>query len=242
MIFYFIKPKIVLDCFTTEETIIKTNPVDFAVKHMPDWWKNLSNEYIDDFFPRPNMNNCAGMNDFYKFSVAIPLWSDFALHIENEKFRWQFSDRKTSAGSHNLDRQADGFLPKNYSHLKIKSPWQLSCKKDINWMWNTPLYNFNKYPEIIVPPAIVNYNNLPTSNINLLFRNDEPKTILLKQGTPLVLLTPLTDKKIKIVRHLIDEKEFEKQNRTNIAFTNVYKKIVKQKEKYSSCPFKNHTK
>jgi hypothetical protein len=242
MIFKFPKSKITLDCFTTNETIIKTAPVDFATKHFPEWWKNLPSEYVDGFFSRPTMKNCAGMNDLYGYSIAIPLWSDFALHTNNNQFEWQFSDKKTNVGNHNIQKQANGFLPSNYSHLKIISPWNFKCKKDINWMWNTPFYNFSQYPDIVIPNAIINFKHQIKTNINFLFRSDEDKTILLKQGTPLVLLTPLTDKKIEIVRHLIDEKEFQNQKRTNIAFTNVYKKIIKQTQKFSSCPFKNHTK
>jgi hypothetical protein len=241
MIFKFPKKKIVLDCFTFEETIIKTAPIDYAIKHIPEWWKDLPNSFLVDFVPTGTMRGCVGMTEFYRNSIAIPLWSDLIIDVNQNQYKWQFADYLSQAAVHNLEQEATNFLPKNYAHLKLISVWHFKCKEDINWMWNTPLYNLHANPEIIVPPGIVNFNKQVSTNINLLFRKDEIKQIYLRAGTPLVLMTPMSDRKVEVVRHLVDAQEFKRQNKYSISFTKTYRAEADFIKKHMSCPFKDHT-
>ena len=39
MFFWFKKPKVILECFTTEEIVYEHAKIDSAVKFFPDWWK-----------------------------------------------------------------------------------------------------------------------------------------------------------------------------------------------------------
>ena len=242
MIFKFPKKKIVLDCFTFHETVVKAAPIDYAIKHIPSWWKELPNSYLIEFFPTGTMRGCVGMTEFYRNSIAIPLWTDLMIDIKQNQYQWQFADYMSQGAVHNLEKEATNFLPKNYGHLKIISAWHFKCKENINWMWNTPLYNLNTNPEIIVPPAIVNFKKQTSTNINLIFRKDEIKQICINAGTPIVLLTPMSDRKVEIVRHLVDEQEFKRQNKYSISFTKTYLTEQKLTQKNASCPFKNHTK
>ena len=64
-----IQKNIVLDCFTAEEYILKTAPIDFAVKHTPEWWKNLPISYVDNFVDRGTTKKCNGIIDYYKHDL-----------------------------------------------------------------------------------------------------------------------------------------------------------------------------
>lgn len=241
MLFKFPQKKIVLDCFTPSEITIKSAPIDFAIKHMPDWWKELEPTYMNELAPAGTMKSCIGMIDFYKYSVAIPLWSDLAISVQNKQYGWQFSDAATKGQVHRLEVEATGFMPKGYGHLKIITPWVFSCKEDIKWVWSTPLYNLNENPDIVIPPGIVNYRHQNSTNINMLFDISQDRKMIIKLGSPLAIITPMSDRKVEIVRHLISKEEYDNKVRNNLAFVRKYEKIKELTEKFSSCPFHNHT-
>lgn len=240
ILFKFPQKKIVLDCFTDSEITIKAAPVDLAIKHMPDWWKELPASYMTELTQLGTMKGCMGMIDFYKYSVAIPLWSDLALLIKNKDYKWQFADTATNAQVHNLEIQATGFMPKDYGHLKIASPWVFSCKENVNWVWSTPLYNLNENPDIVILPGIVNYHSQGTTDINMFFDVSKDRQILIKLGTPLAIITPMSDRKVEVVRHLISTEEYVNKVKNNIAFLRKYEKVKELTDKFKSCPFHNH--
>jgi hypothetical protein len=241
MIFKFPQKKIVLDCFTDSEITIKAAPVDFAIKHMPDWWKELSPSYMTNVNPAGTMKSCMGLVDFYKYSVAIPMWSDLAISIQNKQYQWAFSDGLTNAQIHRLNVEATGFMPEGYGHLKMISPWIFSCKEDIKWIWSTPTYSLHENPDIYILPGVLNYRHQNSTNINMLFDIRKDKKMLIKLGCPLVLITPMSDRKVEIVRHLITRAEYDNKVRNNLSFTRKYDRIKELTEKFSSCPFHNHT-
>jgi len=244
MIFKFPKKKIVLDCFTKHEYVIKSAPIVNAIKVIPDWWKTLPVQYsrTNEIYPKSTMKNCVGMVDYYKKSVAISLWSELALKIKSSKdFEWQFSDLQSVIGHHDLEKEATGFL-NDYAHFKLLSPWIFSTKEDINWVWSCPLWNFFKSHEIVFPPAIVNYKHQHGTHINLLIYAGKPKTIIIPHGQPLIFISPMSDRKVEIVRHLVSPQEFERRgsNGTPISFIKKYQKQIDTRSKFNDCPFHNH--
>ena len=242
MIFFFKKRKIVLDVFTSNHNLIEAMPIERSVRFFPEWWNNLPKSYTteDGFTPASTMKYCQGFIDYYVNSVTIPLWSDLAINITNNKnYYWQFSDRHSEAGIHS-NKQYTGFLQdSNFGHLKLHSPWLLSCKEDVKWVWTQPIWGFHKPEQIIVPPAVVNFKHQSTCNINLLINLDLDKNIMLKFGQPLVHLTPMTEKKLVIKRHLISESEFQSMTyqQDTVSFTHKYKTLVNSRKRFSDCPY-----
>jgi hypothetical protein len=244
MIFKFPKKKIVLDCFTTKEGVLATAPIVPAIKLIPDWWKKLPQSYKEfDFIPTGTMKNCTGMVEYYKKSIVLPLWSDLIVEINSpSEYRWQFADRSSSVNSHNMDKQATDFL-KNYIHLKLISPWFFKTKESINWVWSHPAYSYPNSNSVVSLPAVVNYSQQNTSNINLLFDSGSPKTVVIGHGQPMVHITPMSDRKVEICRHLISEKEWlqlKDLNNNPICFVNSYIKRMNKKEQFKNCPYNNH--
>jgi hypothetical protein len=241
MLFKFSKKKIVLDCFTKEEHVINYAPIDYAIKHMPDWWKNLPPTVLNDdgFSPRATTKKCIGISDYYKYSIVLPLWSDLSIRIaENKSYEWHFSDGETNAIVHDMANQATGFLS-SYGHMKIVSPWAFKTKEDIKWVWTHPTYSFKDSSDITSLPAIIDYKYQTGTNINIMLNLNSPKTILIPHGQPLAHMVPMSDRKVEIVRHLVSEKEFrsiQSINR-NITFIDKYQSIKQKTEKFSRCPF-----
>lgn len=244
MIFKFIEKKIVLDCFTCKEIFLKTSPIEHATKHLPDWWKKLPPSYNDknEFFPSPTMKNCMGLINYYKNSLAIPLWSEMCIKVENTQYWWQFSDQKTEAVVHDLTKQATGFLH-NHGHIKIVAPWVIKTKESIDWVWSQPTYNFHKDNiNIKVLPGTVNFYKERAVNINLLVPLEHDKIYTLPHGQVMAHLTPMSNKKVEIKRHLVSYEEFENINShsTSISFINKYKTVNDSVEKFLKCPYTNH--
>lgn len=242
MLFRFPKKKIVVDCFTSSEGIITASPVTLATKHLPNWWKKLPVSYIADgtFFPSPTMKNCVGMIDYYKNSIAIPLWSEMCIDVDQFSFQWQFSDKETEAGSHDVDNQARGFLS-DHGHLKIISPWLFKTKEAISWVWSQPLYSFNKDNlNLKILPGILDFSKQRATNINLLIPLGQNKTYLLEHNQVMAHLTPMSDRKVEVVRHLISRDEYFtiSTNGTPLSFTRKYRVVTSAINKFSDCPFK----
>jgi len=243
VIFKFTKKKVVLDCFTYDELVMQTAPIAPAMKYIPNWWRQLDNTYIPDktFFPTATMKTCAGMVDYYKKSIALPLWSDLCVEVSNNNYKWQFSDRETPAIIHDIRKQATGFA-ENHGHMKIMSPWAFKTKEDLYWTWSQPIYNLEEsVMGIKVLPGVVNYYRQVSTHINLIVPLSHPKKFMFSQGQALVHLTPMCDRKVDIVRHLVSRNEYERiatQQQKGITFTNIYNTIFQQKQKFLDCPYR----
>ena len=242
MIFKFKEKKIVIDCFTYDELVLQTAPVSHAIKHIPDWWKNLPNHYYNnqDFFPTATVRSCSGIVDYYKKSLAIPLWSDLSIKVDGGSYGWAFSDLKTVANIHDIQKQATGLLP-NHGHIKIQSPWFFKAKEDISWVWSQPIYSFEEANvDIKVLPAIVNFKQQQSTDINLLIPLNQQKTYIVNHGQVLCHLTPMTDKNVIIERHLVSKELFMQmaELNTSITFLNKLANVVAKKEKFADCPYK----
>lgn len=246
MIFKFPKKKIVLDCFTSEEYILRTASIDYAIKHTPQWWRDLPSSVLssDGFTFAATAKGCVGISEYYKNSVIIPLWSDLAIQTDpSGSYRWKFSDETSEIDVHDFKTQAPNLLP-NYGHLKLVSPWLFKTNENIKWVWSHPIYSFPNSNDVVTFPAVVSYKHQHTTNINLMVNTTKSQIILIGQGQPMCHITPMSDRKVKIVRHLVSQKEYKRINSltTQISFFKKYQTIIKRTEQFKTCPFKDHTK
>ena len=236
MLFKFLEKKIVLDCFTSEPAVIEYAPIHYAIKHVPDWWKKLP--VNGDDVSGGNMRFCAGMVEYYKKSIAIPAWSDFYVNFfGKDSFSWEFSDGKSNAVHHPV-MQRDGFLP-DYVHLKMSSPWLFKSQKGVQWVWSHPSYNYAQNNDIVSLPGITDFYYQHATHINIMFHYISEKKIFIPQGQPLVVLTPMSERKVEIVRHLVDKEEMIRLNCRSyaITFQNKYKTIMEKKDQFADCPY-----
>jgi hypothetical protein len=122
--------------------------------------------------------------------------------------------------------------------MKIISVWHLKTQEDVNWVWSQPLYSFEEpISDLKIMPGIFNFKFQKSTNINIMIPLNQEKIYTINQGQVLVHLTPMTDKKIKIKRHLISKQEFDSMSQQQITFVNSYRNIIKQKQKFADCPY-----
>jgi hypothetical protein len=237
VLFIFRKSKLVLDCFTSKEYVFKNNKINYATQFYPEWWKNTPKEIMLGITPASTLKKCQGVIDTYKIGAMLPLWADLAINIQNKHFQWQFADYMTLGVQHD-SKQWDTFAdPNEYGHLKIDSPWKCKTKTDINFYFTSPFWNHPIDRPYETLSGTLNFKYQHTTNINIMFNKSKDRHFVVKQGTPMIHLIPISDKQLIIKHHLVDDKEINNMNNT-FAFTNSYK-INKQRilKEESKCPF-----
>ena len=241
--FKFLQRPIVLDCFTTSEIVAKVAPILPATRYFPEWWKALPGNFQsqESFFPEATMKKCSGFIDYYRKSIVLPLWSDLAVEVNNNRqYRWQFADLTTEIEVHPVG-QRGSFLPHDsYGHLKLLSPWAFSTKQSVFWTMTQAFYSFKNPDMLLVMPGALDFSDVSATNVNTAINLTRPHKFILNVGQPLCFLTPMTDKPIKVVRHVVTEQEYKKitSDGRRISFTNSLKKRMNRAKQFSDCPFK----
>jgi hypothetical protein len=248
MLFLFKKKVLHVDCFTSRQYVHDLYPIDYSHKFFPDWWKALPKSFSKEgnMAPIPTMKSCAGFLDFYKNGMTIPMWSDLLIGVDrnNGTFNWQYSDGVSGAMSHDF-RQMSGYLDqRDFLHLKLHTPWLISCKENVNFSWIGNTWAFHNPHEIIVPPATLSYKYNTNTDINLFLHFTNPgNPLFIKQGTPLVNIVPQTERKLKIHLHKVSNEEYFNMRERLIptSFLNKYKEqkkiIDRQEQEKPKCPF-----
>jgi hypothetical protein len=242
MMHFFIRPKIHIDAFTYRRDVIEYAPIVNGIEAIPEWWKKLPKtapNSIDDFFPSATMKTCVGMRDYYHKSIAMPLWSDIYIDVLNDTYRWQFADERSNAVAH-PEVQFNGFLNRSeYGNLKIKSPWLLVTKSDLNWIQTQPIYNREELKNYSMAQGLLNFKLQHTANIQMFLDLSTDRQFVIPFNS-VFLFTPLSDKKVVVHRHLITQEQFNSKEDLSAVSTRVNKYNLHNK--LPKCPYKDNIK
>lgn len=245
---WFGKKDIILNLYTCSAPVFNYSPVIEAKKEIPQWFKKLPMPYFNspadhDF----NMKICSGVVDYYTRGFFLNLWSDLYLNIGRigtTSHEWQYSDRESVLSTHIVD-QWGGVLPETeYQHLKLQSPWIATCDTDIDFLVTQPDWRFDIEDKIHISSGVLNFKHQVAMNVNLFIkRQKEDIETVLHQGTPLLHIVPLTERKVILKIHLVDEEKFIAIGSKNrpISFFRHYenkKKIMQSKD----CPYQTDKK
>ena len=270
MLFKFKKKKIVVDCFTADPLTFEQTPIAPATQYLPQWWKSLpayasdgGNHYNNDTESNTrNMKGCVGFTQYFKQSLAIPLWGGIRIDLTDnieKKYRWLTAYNTSDLGmaekadliAWHGSQQFHGFLDDTYQHLKISAPWRLKCKYDIPFAFTDPVWCRNDITSYTTLPGILNFKYQHAVNVNIFVQyRAQPRTIVLQLGQPLAFLTPLTEDEVIFKPQLVSSKELRRHCPINrFIFDpdspstpyNQSKKFINQKEDREStnkgCPF-----
>lgn len=246
--FLFKKKKVVLDCFTYRPDVFSYFPIKKASSLIPEWWKKLPATYPVDSLGLAEfstMRSCVGFLNYYNNAISIPLWTDTRIRtsVDDDTLHWHFTDGVTQAVPHDLKQKGDYLSdPMSlYTHLKIVSPWILSCKEDIQFVFSGNTWAINNPEQIIIPPGVVDYKYQSVTSINMLIRMNGLQIASLDAGSSLVHLFPMTEREVEIKTHFVDEKDFRNMENLGVnSFTTKsyfkHKHIRKEHEKTGKCP------
>jgi hypothetical protein len=232
LLFWFRPRKIHIDCFTARNDTFLYAPIDNATKYLPQWWKELPTDCGTGSTAVNNMRNCVGFIDLYRSSLVLPMWSDLEIDAKGDgTLSYLHSDRMSTVDFH-LPTQR-GRLMANHIHAKLISPWVAECKEDIAWTCVPALYSQQDIEDYTVCPGMLNFKYQGAMNVNMFIPN-RPHKFIIPHRQPLIHLIPLSDRRVKVHRHLVTKEEFTQRDESmaGITFSRKYtavKKIIKER-------------
>lgn len=212
----FLKRKqIIIDCHVDCKRLAKNHPIKRGTKFVPEWWKQLPSTYstqteTDITRPVPTLKKCGGFIDLYTQGWILPAWSDILLKTrEDGHFAYEYpvGTSWSRVESHSREQFKGAF--KGYMHMKIISPWVLVDRHETNtkFLWTPTSWSlFDDQPEFRVLPGIMDFTDNIGTHLNLLLPIAD-KEYFIKAGTPLVHISPLTEKKITFETHAISSSD-----------------------------------
>jgi hypothetical protein len=186
-------------------------PIVHAKDARPKWMSHAREDYkktLDTNNARFNhIYQCPGIFEMYKHGFIVPLWSDVIIQTDSAKkgFGWATAiiDHKEEEHRILIDRHDDEVTkvipPRPYSLpyvIKINSPWNVVAPKGLKFLM-LPI----SYPDShefdnaigILDPAV-------SCEINFqLWWNVKDGETVIKAGTPMVHLIPLTEEKYELI-------------------------------------------
>lgn len=205
-----------LDAYTCENASY-TNPICELRKHLPEWWKELSSTATtSQNFTTKTMKSCNGFVDYHASALTIPMWTDIVFDI-GESIEDGISCNYDSLQVHPFE-QRGGYLPaEKYQHVKLIVPWIIECKEDIKFAFVANIWALENPEYVIIPPGVIDFKSQHSAHLNMFFPYDgRKKQFVIKTGTPIINLIPLTDRKCDIEIHPISEYEFIEKNNSHI--------------------------
>jgi len=238
----FKKKQKTIDFISAVEGLTEAQPVRKAMEMMPEWAKACRNDFAKDK-PALHLAKCPGIFDLYRYGFVIPQWCDIAIETQGDKFRWTCQEhikrleRVDHPGeipivqNHSYDNIAK-FLPRRKESIaniiKIDTPWAVVAPPGVKFMTLPFPYpddqSFEACPGILDPGI--------STEVNIqMYWNVKDKDYLLKAGTPMQILVPLTEHTYKMrcrdaTEH--DKKWFRKKNFLAHHKINVDRNMMKQ--------------
>ena len=227
MFFYIKQPKIKVDFFTARADVFNNFKIEKSLMFAPSWWRELPRQAnLPDSLP--NMRRCAGFVEMYKQSYVLPMWNDLAIDVDqNKNMYWQFADNTSKVEFHDASQRGN-FAPNDkYLQAKIISPWCAKTKQDVHWLMHSVIYDDINTDNYLVCPGLLNFKYQADTNIQIVIPNEVPRKFVIPHNKPLVHLVPLTEKKVEVVTHLVDQKELERLHMQRVSFVGSYYALKK---------------
>jgi hypothetical protein len=228
MMFFFKKKKFTLTCLTYDPMIVATAPILPALKFYPDWLKKMPSQRIEEKrnpgtgavhnIPSGTLKGCPGVIDYFKTGFMAPLWTDASCIVEPDgKYSFISADNPFALESH-WPGQWDGF--RGYQHVKIILPWYLEEKTGLKFLLQKPYWTTNDDPLWInkLAPAggVIDFNSQHCLHLHTFMELPQVRQeFIMKLGTPLIHLIPLTDSEVELKIDVIDEQTWIKKTQTS---------------------------
>jgi hypothetical protein len=249
---------IYLDCYTYSHYAYNHAKINYAKNYIPDWWKKEPSGTKDG---GATIKHCSAFSSFYAKGIVIPLWGEVEIIINPYKsdksaYEWSSSNEDFDLTNHcHSKEQWSGFGDDSLWNVKFKSPWYFKTRDDVDFVWSSPTWsNPDTFNTLTILPAVIQFKTQQGAEINFVIQQKEKEQkINLPALTPLAILHPMTERKVKIRHHLVTLDKFIKIGRksggmilggTNEdAMTGTSKRLAKNKkfwekaDKLNKCPF-----
>lgn len=204
---------IYLDCYTYSHYAYNHAKINYAKNYIPDWWKREPSMTKDGI---ATIRHCSAFSNFYAKGIIMPLWGEVEITVNPYKsdkpaFEWVSSneDFDLHSNCHNKE-QWSGFGDDSFWNVKFRSPWVFKTRDAVDFVWSSPTWSTpDTFNTLTVLPAIMQFKTQQGSEINFIIQQKaEEQKINLPALTPLAILHPMTERKVKIRHHLIAEDKY----------------------------------
>lgn len=197
-----------IEFFSSVPGLAETFPIRASREVIPKWAYAAKSDYIKNKDRHEiHLYKCPGIFEMYTTGFIVSTWHDIDIQTDGERFRMTIPDAKLEKmlGKDAVQEQSFSgiakFLPKRpwscKSILKINTPWHVLAPKGIKFlMIPMPYSDYFDFESCIgiLDPAL-------SSEINVqgYWNNLSPGQHLIKAGTPLAQLIPLTEKNYELI-------------------------------------------
>jgi hypothetical protein len=220
---FWIKPSVInVDCFTFNDTAYTNFAPDIASKFYPKEFKKLDNSIR--LKNNPNINSklmsemntirlCNGVTDLYTNGFILPSWQDIILEstIDGNIFldeRTSNMLNKPAIQIHDRWQFGNDLYPA-FNHVKLLSHWFFKEKTGVQFTWNMCDWDRSDIADKVrILSAVLDFKHQTATNVNMFIKKDS--TISYNAGDPLVHLIPLSEKRVKIHKHLLSVEEYDR--------------------------------
>lgn len=235
--FFFCKKKtITIDAFVGEDFAHAAETAPITKAYFPDWWKAVPPSTFDynTMDASVTVRGCVGMINAFQTGFIMPMWSDLAMNLDGiGQWKYQFADRRSDIHHHEND-QAPGFF-NNHIIFKIRSPWWLQQKGSLKVAYTQPHLWQNSIP-FITPGSVNQFSGgIMATHIFAFIEKQLNQQFIIKHGTPMLHIMPLTEDNVTIKPQIITNEELQrKKHNTEVSVNFAYDGLQKRK----TCPFR----
>ena len=201
---------IILDCYTYNPYAYNFAKINHGSHYIPEWWKNTPKTEGDSFTNK----NCRAIIDYYKKGIVLPMWCEVEITINpkgsENLFTWEVSHKEFNITNHGQN-QLKGFAKRDGHNLKIISPWFIKCREDVSFTFTQPIWSqrdtmFN----FILTPGVVSFKSQMDCNLNYFYEQTDKKQVInIQPLTPMAIMHPMSDRKIKLNHHLVTSRDMD---------------------------------
>lgn len=198
-----------IEFFSSLEGLADAVPIIPASEFRPKWMEAAREDYIrvknlrlDKF---THIYRCPGIFDLYNEGFIVPMWHDLIIKTkinDNKAFGWAVPSEDLQPSNRSmvdaLNDNITRFIPRRpwsmQKPIKLNTPWHIVAPKGVRFMMMPIAYpdsfEYEHCPGILDPGY--------SSEINLqMWWNKLDGEHLIKAGTPMVHMIPLTNEKFK---------------------------------------------
>jgi hypothetical protein len=213
-----------IEFFHTEPSIIENFPIIESKDLKLQWAKkireNFENHVKSGTTTKPyfaHLARCPGIFDLFKYGYVVPLQKDVIIgNFSGKEFDWKFMNAGPVGGSSRNEYFSISGFDEEVLDLLVKPPWSADfiIKIDTGWNVITPkgvkfIMLPISYPDTFdftATTGILNPTISTQINFQMLWNATEPETII-KAGTPLGHLIPLSEKKYQMVQRIANQQD-----------------------------------
>ena len=210
-----------IEFFHNEPSILENFPIIESKELKLKWVKRARKDIENSAVDIPSTSHlvrCPGIFDLFKYGYVIPLHKDIAIKSKGTNFEWH-----SIMAESDKSKLVNGFS-EHITNLTPTPPWSANFIVKINTGWNVIApkgVNFLQlpiaYPDTFEFTAAIGILNPTVSTqINFpMFWHGTDKETIIKAGTPLGHLIPLSEKRYQMVQRNMNQQDKDWMEKVN---------------------------